>query len=157
MAKSIIKIPPTAQAGDLVHGEATAQENLDAIVEALQDAGVLRFVRALLEQRQPILDQVMQKLDTEPTKSGLKNAITLAMGLGALPEGFGTTLTEAVRQGLHRAEEASHADDADKMSLWALMGLLKDPDVARSIHYGMGFLQGLGRVLGDASGRPSQG
>ena len=149
MAKPIVGVPSTAQAHDLVKEEASAQENLEAILAALQDAGVLRFVRALLEQRQPIAQKVITKLDTDPTKTGLKNAVTLLMGLGALPDGFGVTMMEAVQAGLSDADAASHQHDADKMSVWALMGMLKNPNVARSIHYLMGFLNGLGKALGD--------
>lgn len=147
MAKPIAVVPPTATAGEDAINGAAAHDNLDAILDGLEAAGVLRFVRALLEQRQPIAVKVMHKMDTEPTKTGLKNAVTLAMGLGALPDGFGITLMQALADGARRAGEASHGPDTDKMSVWALMGMLKDPDVARAIHYLMGFLQGLGKAL----------
>ncbi|NMP24209.1 DUF1641 domain-containing protein [Sulfobacillus harzensis] len=148
MAKPIREVPLRAMAGNAVSRRDTAEENLEAILDALQEAGVLRFVRALLEQRQPIAEQVMAKMDTDPTKRGIKNAITLAMGLGSLPEDFGPRVMQALQHGMKRAESASHAPDADKMSIWQLMGMLKDPDVARAIHYLMGFLEGLGKALG---------
>lgn len=151
MAKPITAIPPAATAGDTVHQAASAQDNLEAILESLEAAGVLRFVRALLEQRRPIAAQVMHKMDSEPTKTGLKNMVTLAMGLGELPDGFGTTLMQALADGARQASRASRGPDADKMSVWALMGMLKDPDVARAMHYLMGFLQGLGKALGDSA------
>jgi uncharacterized protein YjgD (DUF1641 family) len=147
MANPITMIPPTATAGPDVDQTPSTTENLTAILDALEAAGVLRFVRAVLEQREPIAAQVMHKLDTEPTKTGLKNVLTLAMGLGELPDGFGTTLMHALAVGASRAGEASQEPDADKMSIWALMGMLKDPDVARAMHYVMGFLQGLGKAL----------
>ncbi|MDA8205380.1 MAG: DUF1641 domain-containing protein [Thermaerobacter sp.] len=148
MAKPIIEMPESATAGNAVRSGDAAEENLEAIVEVLQEAGVLRFVRALLEQRKPIAEKVMNKMDTDPTKRGLKNGLTLALGLGALPDGFGMTMITAIKQGLNRAQEASHAPSADKMSIWQLMGMLKDPDVARAIHYIVGFLEGLGKALG---------
>ncbi|MCL5116766.1 MAG: DUF1641 domain-containing protein [Firmicutes bacterium] len=147
MANPIQHAPPGTQAGDSVHAVASADENLAAILESLQDAGALRFIRAFLEQRQPLAEKLMEKMDTEPTKRGLKNAVTLMMGLGALPDGIGVALMSALTQGFERAGEASQLPDADKMSVWQLMGMLKNPDVARAVHYLMGFLEGLGKAL----------
>ncbi len=152
MAKPIVDLPPSATARELVPPD-SASKNVEAIIEELEQAGVWRFLRALLEQRKPISEMVMEKLDTEPTKRGLNNAVTLAMALGALPEGFGLSLMGALQSGFHEAQSQSQGPDADKMSIWQLMGMLKDPDVARAIHYLMGFLKGLGTQLGD----PSQG
>lgn len=134
-------------AGIMVHHHDTGEENLQVIVDALQEAGVLRFVRVLLEERQPIAEKVIKKMDSEPTKRGIKNAVTLMMGLGALPDDFAPLMVDVLQQGIQRAQSASHDPEAEKMSIWQLMGMLKDPDVARAIHYLMGFLPGLGKAL----------
>lgn len=150
MAKPIVDVPPSATAQEPMQ-QPTDSDNLQVIIDELEQAGVWRFLRALLEQRKPIAAMVMDKMDTEPTKRGLKNAVTLTMALGALPDGFGLTLMRAVQSGLHQAESASQSSDAEKMSIWQLMGMLKDPDVARAVHYLMGFLKGLGAHLDDPS------
>lgn len=150
MGSPISRVPDTATADGLTTPTASAGEDWAAIVQALEQAGILRLVRALLEQRQPVAEQLIMKLDTEPTKQGIKNALTLAMGWGRISEETVKVLVEAVAQGLRQAQKASHSPAADKMSIWALVGLLKNPDIARALHYLMGFLEGIGRALNDA-------
>lgn len=154
MAEPIRAVPATAQAGEAVHVQETAEQSWHAILDELDQAGVLRFVRALVEQRQPLSQQLVQKLDTEPTKSGLKNALEFMMAMGRLPDGAAGTLTEALISGLTRAGEAAAGPEADKMSVWTAMARLKEPDVARAVNYVFGFLEGLGRHLNQNPEQP---
>lgn len=146
MAKPVTEVPEGAQAASLPPG-APLGDDAAAILAALSDAGVLAFLRALVEQREVLSEQLLTKLNTEPTRQGVKNLVTLSMGLGALPQEAMPPLLAAVGQGLHEAQNAVQAEGADKTSLWTLLGLLKDPDIARSIHYLAGFLKGMGQAL----------
>lgn len=145
MAKPITDVPFSATAEEANRRDSAAA-HIEAILDQLEQAGAWRILRALLEQRQPIAEMVVRKINTQPTKRGLKNAITLAMGIGELPDGFGADAINALQSGLAQARAAS---ESTKISFWQLRNMLKDPDVARAIHYLMGFLKGIGSVLDD--------
>lgn len=147
MAKPIDARPQSSTEAFLGDGT-RLEDDLEAIVQALDEAGVLSFLRALLEQRQPLADRLMEKINSEPTRRGLKTLVTLTMGLGALPENSGSRLIAALEEALAQGEVALKSEDADKMSIWALIGLLKDPDIARGVRYLAGLLKGLGAFLG---------
>lgn len=149
MARPTSKLAPQVLAGTLVDPKRSGTDDLDAIVSSLEEAGVLSFLRALLEERTLLMEQLVTKLDSEPTKRGLKNGVTLLMALGALPEGVANSLAATLNAGLRSAEKAESSPEAEKMSIWILMGMLKNPDVARAIHYLMGFLEGMGQHLGE--------
>lgn len=146
MAKPVKDAPQAAQSSSLPP-QPPFGDDAEAIWAALGEAGVLALLRAFLDQRQPLSEIVVQKLNTAPTKRAVKNLVTLSMGLGALPEEAGTALISALNLGLQHASQAAAAEDAGKMSIWAVLRLLKDPDIARAIHYLAGFLKGMGKAL----------
>jgi uncharacterized protein YjgD (DUF1641 family) len=146
MAEPIDTIPETAVAGRRP-AERHTDENLTAILDALEEAGVLTFLRALMEQRAPIARRLITRLDTPPTKRGVKNLLTGVMALGALPEDSGARIGAAVVRGLETGRQAAEAPRADRLSLWTLVRLMRDPEIARAVHYLAGFLKGIGIAL----------
>lgn len=123
------------------------EEDWKAILESLDEAGMLSFLRAIVEQRQPMTDKLIKKMDSAPTKNGVKTFIRMMMALGDFdPEGIDAT-AKALAQGFAVAQQAAAEPEADKMSVWSLMGQLKNPDVARGMHFVMGLLEGFGQAL----------
>ena len=146
MAKPIDVAPDSAMSGAIPRG-VSADEDLAAILTALAESGALSFLRALLEQREALADRLLEQMNSEPTRRGLRILVTFAMGLGSLPEDSGTRVTDAISSALAQADAALKAADGEKMSIWVLLGFLKDPDIARAIHYLAGFIKGLGAYL----------
>jgi uncharacterized protein YjgD (DUF1641 family) len=136
--------PISAQPEARPTGELDGRDDIEVILRLLAESGTLAVVRALLEQRQPLADQVVDTLNSAPTRRGLKALATLAMGLGTLPDGSAERAVVAAHQALAAGDAALHDGKGDAMSVWTLIRLLKDPDVARGLRYVVGLLRGLG-------------
>lgn len=127
------------------------QESLDAFlnfVETLHTSGVLSFMQGMLEAREPIGEIVMNKLNTDPNKNGMKNMIQMVMATGQFEPAQIARMVSAFSEGSKEAGDIIKNPDSDKpLGFFALFSLFKEPAIARTIRASVGFLRGAQKVM----------
>lgn len=123
-----------------------ALNKLLAIMGDLDDAGVLDAVLAMVKAKEGIAEVVMEQATREPVTNLINNMMSAAGALTAIdPESTGRLASSAVR-GLKEAEEQNQ--NGKKIGVFQLLKALRDPDINRTIKFGLNFLKGMGKELG---------
>ncbi|MCH4827128.1 DUF1641 domain-containing protein [Planococcus halocryophilus] len=117
-----------------------------AITGDLNDAGVLDAVLAMVKAKEGIAEVVMEQATREPVTNLINNMMSAAGALTAIdPESTGQLASSVVR-GLKEAEEQNQ--NGKKIGVFQLLKALRDPDINRTIKFGLNFLRGMGKGLG---------
>lgn len=117
-----------------------------AITGDLNDAGVLDAVLAMVKAKEGIAEVVMEQATREPVTNLINNVMSAAGALTAIdPESTGQLASSVVR-GLKEAEEQNQ--NGKKIGVFQLLKALRDPDINRTIKFGLNFLRGMGKGLG---------
>lgn len=123
-----------------------ALNKLLAIMGDLDDAGVLDAVLAMVKAKEGISEIVMEQATREPVTNLINNLMSAAGALTAIdPESTGRLASSAVR-GLKEAEAQNQ--NGKKIGVFQLLKALRDPDINRTIKFGLNFLKGMGKELG---------
>ncbi|EGA91077.1 hypothetical protein GPDM_01705 [Planococcus donghaensis MPA1U2] len=130
----------------LIAEQNEALNKLLAITGDLDDAGVLDAVGAMVKAKEGIAEVVMEQATREPVTNLINNMMSAAGALTAIdPESTGRLAASAVR-GLKEAEEQNQ--NGKKIGVFQLLKALRDPDINRTIKFGLNFLRGMGKELG---------
>lgn len=124
-----------------------ALNKLLAITGDLNDAGILDAVLAMVRAKEGITEVVMHQATREPVTNLINNMMSAAGALTAIDPAMSEKLAGSVANGLKEAEAERKNDK--KVSIFQLMKALGDPDINRSIKFGLNFLKGMGRGLRD--------
>ncbi|OLZ08122.1 DUF1641 domain-containing protein [Sulfobacillus thermosulfidooxidans] len=130
----------------LINDKETA-EALLRFARAAQDAGVLPFLTGLLEQKNSVLHILMEELNQDSVKKAINNGEQIAALLGNIPQNAFHNAIEALGQGLTHMGSLPATDTHEGMSIFQLLGSLKNPDIARGLRALLGFLEGFGQAL----------
>lgn len=126
------------------------QQSLNKILELtaeLDKAGVLDALNAMIKAKDEIAGIAVHQVSREPMTNMLNNAMNMAGILTAIDPEVTAKLKSGIASGIHEAELYSGTDE--KVSIFQLMKALNDPDINRSIKFGMDFLKGMGKGLHD--------
>ncbi|ANU13164.1 Hypothetical protein YrhD [Planococcus halocryophilus Or1] len=111
----------------------------------LNNAGVLDAVLAMIKAKEGIAEVVMEQATREPVTNLINNMMSAAGALTAIdPESTGQ-LASSVVKGLKEAEEQNQ--NGKKIGVFQLLKALRDPDINRTIKFGLNFLRGMGKGL----------
>ena len=124
------------------------QQSLNKILELtaeLDKAGVLDALNAVLKAKDELAGIAVAQASREPMTNMLNNAMNLAGILTAIDPEVTAKLKSGIASGVREAELYSGTDE--KVSIFQLMKALNDPDINRSIKFGMDFLKGMGKGL----------
>lgn len=156
--KSIVREPADEQETRRQIDAALA-ENADGVAQALtllqqlQERGILPLVSALVEQGDDVLKVLLTLLKREEYLGGVKNLIAIVELLTAIPPQAMESMVHGMKNGIH---EASQSKPNEEMGVYDLLQGLRDPDVSRAISYGLNFLRGMGKQLGDSEFKETQ-
>lgn len=134
MAESIAWTPPG------VESQSPTGRDLERLLEALSQHGILEALTALIEES-PTLLKIFLDTAEEPQNLEALQALTgVVTGFFAHVGPTREVIQEEMGK-LRRDPEAS-----EPLGLWGLMRLLKDPEISRALRIGFGVLKALGKV-----------
>lgn len=129
----------------LIAEQNEALNKLLAITGDLDDAGVLDAVLAMVKAKEGIAEVVMGQATREPVTNLINNMLSAAGALTAIdPESTGK-LASSVVNGLKEAEAQNQ--NGKKIGIFQMLKAVRDPDINRTIKFGLNFLKGMGKGL----------
>ena len=123
-----------------------ALNKLLEITGDLNDAGILDAALAMVKAKEGIAEVALHQATREPVTNLINNMMSAAGALTAIDPATTEKLTSSIANGLKEAEADQRNDQ--KMGLFQMMKALRDPDIQRSIKFGLSFLKGMGKGLG---------
>ena len=129
----------------LVQQDQALNKILD-ITGELNDAGILDAVRAMVKARENLTEIAVHQASREPVTNLINNAMKAAAVVTAIDPNTTERVMNSVKSGLDEAE--TQRNNPKKIGVFGLEKALRDPDVNRSIRFGLNFLKGMGRELG---------
>ncbi|TAA73027.1 DUF1641 domain-containing protein [Planococcus salinarum] len=124
-----------------------ALNKLLKITGDLNDAGILDAVLAMVKAKEGIAEIVVHQATREPITNLINNMMSAAGALTAIDPAMTEKLAASAANGLKEAEKERTNDK--KIGIFGLMKSLRDPDINRSIKFGLNFLKGMGKSLGN--------
>ncbi|MDQ0218823.1 DUF1641 domain-containing protein [Peribacillus cavernae] len=122
-----------------------ALNKLMGIVGQLNDIGVLGAAHSIIQSKEKITKVALEQVSREP----VTNLLNVLMGAtGAIMQADPHATEKVVKSsiaGLHAANE--HLNSNKKVGARDIMKVLNDPDINRSIGFGIHFLKGMGKAL----------
>ncbi|WP_397538795.1 DUF1641 domain-containing protein [Rummeliibacillus pycnus] len=115
------------------------------IMAELNDIGALEAATKLIEAKEEVAHIALGQLTREPVTNIINNLMGVAGVLTEMNPETTTKLVESLNTGLDEANKAVESDE--KVSVFKLVKLLKDPDINRALNFGIHFLKGLGKGL----------
>lgn len=128
----------------LAEHEQAIDKAIDVLSE-LYGSGVLEAAEALLKAKAKVAEIALHQLKRPEVTNMINNGMAAAGALAQIDPDQTSKLLGSVAKGL---EEASKPQDK-KVTVFSLMSALKDPDVNRAIGFGLRFLKGMGKELGE--------
>ena len=122
-----------------------ALHKLLEIIGELDKAGILDAVNAMVKARENLTEIAVHQAVREPVTTLINNMMNAAGALTHIDPATTAKLASSVQRGLSEAE-AKNAKSR-KIGPYGLWKALRDPDVNRSIRFGLHFLQGMGKEL----------
>lgn len=124
-----------------------ALNKLLQITGDLNDTGILDAVLAMVKAKEGISEIVVHQATREPVTNLINNMMSAAGALTAIDPAMTEKLAASAANGLKEAEKERTNDK--KIGIFGLMKSLRDPDINRSIKFGLNFLKGMGKSLGN--------
>lgn len=115
------------------------------IMADLNDIGALEAATKLLAAKEDVAHIALGQLTRKPVTNMINNLMGAAGALAEIEPETTTKLINSLTTGLDEANKAIETDT--KISPFKLLKLLNDPDVNRSLNFGIHFLKGLGKGL----------
>src|SRR5690606_13679510 len=127
----------------LIAEQDQALNKLLAITGDLDDAGVLDAVLAMVKAKEGIAEVVMGQATREPVTNLINNMMSAAGALTAIDPASTGKLASSVVNGLKEAQN----QNGKKLGVLQLVKAFRDPDINRTIKFGLNFLKGMGKGL----------
>lgn len=121
-----------------------------ALLQALQDRGLLDLFRGLATQGDELLGVLAGLMARSGYADGLQTVFALMQGLGRLDAGDLADFMQAAAVGMREARSA--ASDSRTLGVFDLLAQLKDPDVGVALTASVAFLKGMGSALRGGAG-----
>ncbi len=115
------------------------------IMGELNNMGALDAASKLLEAKEEVANIALGQLTRKPVTNMINNLMGAAGALTNMDPETTTKLLASLNTGLDEANKAIEADE--KVSVFKLAKLMKDPDVNRALNFGIHLLKGLGKGL----------
>ncbi|MBG9587437.1 DUF1641 domain-containing protein [Cytobacillus firmus] len=126
-------------------------QNADSIQEImklfheLHESGILEAVTCLVEAKEKVAKIAVGQMLRPPVTNAINNGMAAAGVLTELNPEMTKKMMKGLSNGLQKAEEGLQQNQ--KVGLFDLIKLTKDPDVNRAMGFGINFLKGLGEGM----------
>ncbi|WP_102691449.1 DUF1641 domain-containing protein [Rummeliibacillus pycnus] len=132
---------------DLLSENEEALQQIFSIVSDLNDIGALEAVNKMLQAKEEIAHIALGQISRKPVTNIINQLMTVAGLLSAMDPEMTKKLMGSLNSGLDEANTAIAREE--KVTVFSLMKVIKDPDVNRALNFGIHFLKGLGKGLKD--------
>jgi uncharacterized protein YjgD (DUF1641 family) len=139
MAKPIVYNPPPPDAPDATED---ARDELDHLLVALHERGVLRLLNGLLAAGPSVSAIALDGLNSPSGQRAVRNAVVLGEAATRIDPADLETLVQGVARGIETAGERLAQEPPSTISL---AKALRDPDIRRGMNAMLGFLKALGQ------------
>lgn len=126
--------------------EQTLTKVMELIAE-LDDAGALDAAKAMLLAKDDIAGIAVHQFSREPTLNLIQHLLGASEILSTVDPDVTGKMVKSVKSGIDEAELSLESDHS--VGLFSLMKSLSDPDINRAIKFGLNFLKGMGKSLGE--------
>ncbi|MED0902210.1 DUF1641 domain-containing protein [Bacillus nitratireducens] len=130
---------------ELLANNEDALNQMFNIVGELNDIGMLEAANSMLKAKEPIAKIVLGQVTREPVTNLINNMMGAAGALTELDPELTKKLVDSVLTGMDEGNQ--HLQSNKKVGILDLMKVLKDPDINRTIGFGLHFLKGMGKGL----------
>ncbi|WP_203362599.1 DUF1641 domain-containing protein [Bacillus sp. REN10] len=121
-----------------------ALNQIFSIVGELNNVGALEAATKLLQAKEDVAHIVLHQVSREPVTNLINHFMGVAGVLTAMDPAMTKKLVSSLNSGM---DEAKQINNDEKIGVFDLMKVLKDPDVNRAVNFGVHFLKGLGKGL----------
>ncbi|HSV12469.1 MAG TPA: DUF1641 domain-containing protein [Hanamia sp.] len=128
-----------------------AAENTEALKEAivliseLQGSGILDAAVSLVKAKEKVAEIAIGQMVRPPVTNMINNAMAAAGALSELDPEFTKKLVNGLNMGIKKADEGLQSNK--KASVWDLVKAMKDPDINRTLLFGLNLIKGIGQGL----------
>ncbi len=136
-----------AELQSLIADQEQALNKILEITGELEDIGVLDALQAMVKAKEDIAKIALAQVSREPFTNLINHVINTSNAISAIDPEVTAKLVDGIQSGLREAEADN---DNLKVGVFQLMKALNDPDINRAIKFGMNFLKGMGKELGDS-------
>lgn len=156
MAKPITAFASKEQAQDKKNFEQLAEyalNNADGLTQTikllqeLHESGILDALVALVQAKEKVAKIAVGQMVRPPVTNIINNAMAAAGALTELDPEFTKKLVTGLSKGMKKAEESMA--NSEKAGMLDLLKALKDPDINRTVLFGINLLKGIGEGLKD--------
>lgn len=152
--KDVVRHEPTeaelqAQAlGELLavvakHGDAI--KDLLKVLELLHEMGAMEVIGGLIQSREKVMEIGVSQLSKPTMTRGVNNMMSAVGMIGELEPDMIRKVVAGVVNGIDRSNEALQSNE--KLGMFDLLKVLRDPNANRALTMAVGFLKGLGEKL----------
>lgn len=135
-----------AELQSLVADQEQALNKLLEITGDLEDIGVFDALQALVRAKDDIAKIAVGQISREPVTNLINHVINTSNAISSINPEATAKIAAGIKAGLDEVEQ----NDGDrKLSIFGLMSALNDPDINRAVKFGLDFLKGMGKELGN--------
>ncbi|WP_040209251.1 DUF1641 domain-containing protein [Neobacillus jeddahensis] len=118
-----------------------------ALLHELHESGILEAVVSLVKAKEKVAKIAVDQMVRPPVTNLINNAMAAAGALTELDPTFTKKLVNGLSTGMKNAEES--VKSGEKAGVMDLFKAMKDPDINRTILFGIHLLKGMGEGLKD--------
>ncbi|HJF32064.1 MAG TPA: DUF1641 domain-containing protein [Sporosarcina psychrophila] len=129
---------------------AEQEQALNKILEItgeLDGAGVFDALKAMIKAKNEIAKIAVDQASRDPVTNLINHVLNATSVISSIDPDVTGKLAKSVKSGLHEAE--LYRGNEQRVSIFQLMTALNDPDTNRAVKFGLDFLKGMGKELGE--------
>lgn len=115
------------------------------LVQELHESGILEAVVSFVQAKEKVAKIAVGQLNRPPVTTIINNAMAAAGALTEVDPALTKKLIGGLSNGLQKAEEG--LKKGEKAGVMDLLKALKDPDINRTVLFGLNLLKGMGEGL----------
>ncbi len=145
VAKKEIETSPTEQLTEHAVKNSDGLKQAIDLLQELHEGGILEAAVSLVQAKEKVAKIAVGQLNRQPVTNIINNAMAATGALTEVDPALTKKLIASLSNGIIRAEEG--LEKGEKAGVMDLLKALKDPDINRTISFGLNFLKGIGEGL----------
>lgn len=117
------------------------------LLQELHDSGILDIAVALLQAKEKVAKIALDQVGRQPVTNMINHVVAAASAISETEPDTTKKIVKCLSNGMAQAEASLEMDN--KVRPFQLLKMLRDPDINRSIIFGLNLLKGIGEGLKD--------
>ena len=115
------------------------------LLQELHESGIMEIVVALIQAKEKVAKIAIDQMVRPPVTNIINNGMAAAGGLSEMEPATTEKLVKSLSIGIKKAEVG--LTSGEKVGVFDLLKVLKDPDINRTLVFGLNLLKGMGEGL----------